>query len=39
MQVKEYKEKIIEMITGIADINTLEYLHEFVRLTLEPQEG
>lgn len=37
--MENMKKELIEMITGITDINTVEYLHEFVRLTLEPQEG
>lgn len=37
--MEQMKKELIEMITGITDTNTLEYLQEFVRLTLEPQEG
>lgn len=35
----QMKKELIEMIAGISDINTVEYLHEYIKLTLEPQEG
>lgn len=34
----QMKKELIEMITGISDINTVEYLHEYIKLILEPQE-
>lgn len=35
----QMKKELIEMIAGISDINTVEYLHEYIKLTLESQEG
>lgn len=37
--MEQIKKEIIEMIIGIKDINTVEYLHEYIKLTLEPQEA
>lgn len=34
----QMKKELIEMIAGISDINTVEYLHEYIKLILEPQE-
>lgn len=36
--MEQMKKEIIEMIAGISDINTVEYLHEYIKLILEPQE-
>lgn len=34
----EYKQNIIQMINKIEDINLLEYLHEYIKLTVEAEE-
>ena len=34
----EYKQNIIQMINGIEDINLLEYLNEYIKLTIEAEE-
>lgn len=34
----EYKKKIIQMINEVEDINLLEYLHEYIKLTIEAED-
>lgn len=34
----EYKQNIIQMINEIEDINLLEYLHEYIKLTIKAEE-
>ena len=33
----EYKKKIIQMINEIENINLLEYLYEYIKLTIEAE--
>lgn len=33
----DYKQNIIQMINGIEDINLLEYLFEYIKLTIEAE--
>lgn len=33
----DYKQNIIQMINDINDINLLEYLHEYIKLTIEAE--
>lgn len=34
----DYKQNIIQMINDINDINLLEYLHEYIKSTIETEE-
>ncbi len=33
----DYKQEIIQMINEIEDFNLLEYLHEYIKLTMETE--
>ena len=36
--MEEYKQNIIKMVNSINDIDLLEYLNEYIKLTIEAEE-
>ena len=36
-KMDDYKQKIIQMINDVEDINLLEYFHEYIKITIEAE--